>query len=69
MPDRYRETVDQGAGCGLRQGEIFAVSPDDVDATRPISSEDRIRRAIDTAFGEDQAANGGPDAGDGLEPA
>jgi integrase len=29
--DRYRITVDLGAGCGLRQGEIFAVSPDDVD--------------------------------------
>jgi len=23
-----------GAGCGLRQGEIFAVSTDDVDTTR-----------------------------------
>ncbi|MFU8854874.1 tyrosine-type recombinase/integrase [Micromonospora sp. SL1-18] len=35
MPDRYRVAVDLGAGCGLRQGEIFAISPDDLDATRP----------------------------------
>ncbi|MGW5083192.1 tyrosine-type recombinase/integrase [Micromonospora echinospora] len=35
LPDRYRVAVDLGAGCGLRQGEIFAVSPDDLDATRP----------------------------------
>jgi integrase len=32
--DRYRITVDLGAGCGLRQGEIFAVGPDDVDSER-----------------------------------
>jgi integrase len=36
LPDRYRITVDLGAGCGLRQGEIFAVSPDDIDPSRPI---------------------------------
>lgn len=35
LPDRYRVTVDLGSGCGLRQGEIFGVSPDDLDATRP----------------------------------
>ncbi|MGW3604130.1 tyrosine-type recombinase/integrase [Micromonospora sp. NPDC005161] len=35
LPDRYRVAVDLGAGCGLRQGEIFAVSPDDLDPTRP----------------------------------
>ena len=33
---RYRVSVDLGAGCGLRQGEIFAVSPDDIDPHRPI---------------------------------
>jgi integrase len=32
--DRYRITVDLGVGCGLRQGEIFAVGPDDVDSER-----------------------------------
>jgi integrase len=36
MVDRYRLTVDLGAGCGLRQGEIFAVSPDDIDPARPV---------------------------------
>jgi integrase len=35
IPERYRITVDLGAGCGLRQGEIFAVSTDDVDQKRP----------------------------------
>lgn len=33
---RYRVTVDLGAGCGLRQGEIFAVSPDDIDRSRNV---------------------------------
>jgi hypothetical protein len=29
LPPRYRPMIDIGAGCGPRQGEIFAVSPDD----------------------------------------
>ncbi|MGC4749925.1 hypothetical protein ACLQ28_30325 [Micromonospora sp. DT201] len=33
------------------------------------TSEDRTRRAIDTAFDEDQAAKDGPEAVDGLETA
>ncbi|GIH14695.1 tyrosine-type recombinase/integrase [Rugosimonospora africana] len=33
---RYRVAVDLGAGCGLRQGEIFAVSPNDIDTDRQI---------------------------------
>ncbi|MEU7945421.1 site-specific integrase [Micromonospora taraxaci] len=33
---RYRIAVDLGSGCGLRQGEIFAVSPGDLDPTRPV---------------------------------
>ncbi|WP_435055017.1 tyrosine-type recombinase/integrase [Micromonospora aurantiaca (nom. illeg.)] len=36
VPERYRVAVDLGAGCGLRQGEIFGASPADLDATRPI---------------------------------
>jgi integrase len=36
IAERYRITVDLGAGCGLRQGEIFAVSPDDIDRTRSV---------------------------------
>ncbi|MER5921033.1 tyrosine-type recombinase/integrase [Streptomyces mirabilis] len=31
MPDRLRAMVDVGAGCGLRQGEIFGLAVDDVD--------------------------------------
>jgi integrase len=30
LPDRYQATIDLGAGCGLRQGEIFGL-PDDED--------------------------------------
>ncbi|MEW2145068.1 hypothetical protein AB0869_19870 [Micromonospora vinacea] len=33
------------------------------------TSDDRTRRAIDTAFGEDQAAKDGPAPVDGLETA
>ncbi|HEU5472045.1 MAG TPA: site-specific integrase [Actinophytocola sp.] len=31
LPDRYKIVVTLGAGCGLRQGEVFGLSPDDVD--------------------------------------
>ncbi|MGW4461795.1 tyrosine-type recombinase/integrase [Micromonospora sp. NPDC004704] len=31
LAERYRPSVDLGAGCGMRQGEIFGLSPDDVD--------------------------------------
>lgn len=31
LPDRYQATVDCGRGLGMRQGEIFGFSPDDVD--------------------------------------
>lgn len=31
LPDRYRIVVPVGAGCGLRQGEVFGLSPDDLD--------------------------------------
>ncbi|MEV0382841.1 site-specific integrase [Nonomuraea sp. NPDC050643] len=34
LPDRYQAVVDAGAGLGLRQGEIFGFSPDDVDWLR-----------------------------------
>jgi integrase len=36
IAERYRIAVDLGAGCGLRQGEIFAVSPNDIDPVRPV---------------------------------
>jgi integrase len=31
LPDRYTELVDCGAGLGMRQGEVFGLSVDDVD--------------------------------------
>lgn len=30
--DRYRAMVDVGAGCGLRQGEVFGLAEDAIDA-------------------------------------
>ncbi|WP_285617124.1 tyrosine-type recombinase/integrase [Actinoallomurus iriomotensis] len=30
-PERYRAMVDLGAGCGLRQGEIFGLPADEID--------------------------------------
>lgn len=31
LPERYQALVDVAAGCGLRQGEVFGLSVDDVD--------------------------------------
>ena len=31
LGERYQVLVNLGAGCGLRQGEVFGLSPDDVD--------------------------------------
>ncbi|MGQ0716280.1 MAG: hypothetical protein ACT4NP_03015 [Pseudonocardiales bacterium] len=31
LGERYRLTVDLGAGCGLRQGEVFGLCVDQVD--------------------------------------
>jgi integrase len=31
LADRYRTAVDLGAGCGLRQGEIFGLADEDLD--------------------------------------
>lgn len=36
LPARYRAMIDVGAGLGLRQGEIFGLSPDDIDWLRGI---------------------------------
>lgn len=35
LPDRYAAMADCGAGIGMRQGEIFALSPDDVEWLSP----------------------------------
>ncbi|MGW6518427.1 tyrosine-type recombinase/integrase [Streptomyces sp. NPDC054962] len=32
LPERYRAMVDVGAGCGLRQGEVFGLAEDAIDA-------------------------------------
>jgi integrase len=48
LAERYRITVDLGAGCGLRQGEIFAVSPDDIDRGRKIL---RVSRQVKVVRG------------------
>ena len=34
IKDRYKVAVDLGAGCGLRQGEIFGISPEDISHDR-----------------------------------
>ncbi|GGU80137.1 hypothetical protein GCM10010260_10420 [Streptomyces filipinensis] len=31
MPERYQATVDLGAGCGMRQGEILGIAVDAID--------------------------------------
>jgi integrase len=31
LPKQYATTVDLGAGCGLRQGEIFGLAVDEID--------------------------------------
>lgn len=36
IEQRYRVAVDLGSGCGLRQGEVFGMSPDDIDSVRPV---------------------------------
>jgi integrase len=34
LPYRYQAMCDAGAGAGLRQGEVFGLSPDDIDWMR-----------------------------------
>lgn len=43
LPGRYQATVEVGAGLGMRQGEILAFSPDDVDWLRGFV---KVRRQI-----------------------
>ncbi|RST00347.1 site-specific integrase [Streptomyces sp. WAC07149] len=43
LPDIYRTMVDVGTGLGLRQGEIFGLSPDDVDERRGLV---HVRRQV-----------------------
>jgi integrase len=43
LPDRYRALVAVGAGCGLRQGELFGLAVDDVDFLRGVV---HVRRQV-----------------------
>ncbi|MFI6054640.1 tyrosine-type recombinase/integrase [Streptomyces violascens] len=45
---RYRIAVVVGLGCGLRQGEVFGLSPEDVDFTRGLI---RVRRQVQLLSG------------------
>ncbi|MGW8565180.1 tyrosine-type recombinase/integrase [Isoptericola sp. NPDC055881] len=48
MAERYRVLVTLGAGLGLRQGELFGLSPDDVDFLR---GEVHVRRQVKVLAG------------------
>jgi integrase len=43
LPERYQVLVMLAAGCGLRQGEAFGLSPDDVDFLRGVV---HVRRQV-----------------------
>lgn len=43
LGERYRIMVTVGAGCGLRQGEVFGLSPDDIDTDAEVI---HVRRQI-----------------------
>lgn len=43
LPRRYQVAVTLGAGLGLRQGEVFGLSPDDIDYVRGIVD---VRRQV-----------------------
>jgi integrase len=43
LPALYRAMTDAGAGAGLRQGEVFGLSPDDVDWLRKVV---HVRRQV-----------------------
>jgi len=47
LPERYRPLVDEGAGLGLRQGEMFALSPDeDIDWLRGLVTVQRQVKVV-----------------------
>jgi len=51
LPERYQLVVWLGAGLGLRQGEIFALSPDDIELER---GEVHVRRQVKLFCGNAQ---------------
>lgn len=48
ISERHRIAVVLGLGCGLRQGEVFGLSPKDIDWTRGLL---RVRRQVQTLSG------------------
>jgi integrase len=48
LPDRFRMMVVLGAGCGLRQGEIFGLAVDDVDFLRGVLHVRRQVKILDS---------------------
>lgn len=46
LPERYKALVDCGRGLGLRQGEIFGLSPDDIDWEHPDGPMVHVRRQL-----------------------
>jgi integrase len=54
MPDAYQEMVSLGAGCGLRQGEIFGLALEDVDflgGTVHVVRQVKLIRGVHAVFG------------------
>jgi len=49
LGERYRVMVPMGAGCGLRQGEVFGFSPEDIDEE---AGELRVERQIKIVRGK-----------------
>jgi len=47
LPARFKPTAQLGAGCGMRQGEILAFSPDDVNREEMLINVTRQLRLID----------------------
>jgi integrase len=47
LPPRYRVIIPLGAGCGLRQGEFFGLSPEDIDRDAGVLHVVRQVRLVD----------------------
>ncbi|MFE5622476.1 tyrosine-type recombinase/integrase [Streptomyces virginiae] len=54
LPDAYQEMVSLGAGCGLRQGEIFELAVEDIDflgGTVHVVRQVKLLRGTQAVFG------------------
>ncbi|MFF8567786.1 tyrosine-type recombinase/integrase [Streptomyces albidoflavus] len=52
--DVYREMVSLGAGCGLRQGEIFGLAVEDIDflgGVLRVTRQVKLIRSVQAVFG------------------